>query len=350
MHPLSREFRFFGEMCAGQSPLYAELSPRVAEDPELLELASHAGRRRSPANMLFGAVHYLLLGGLDDPLADFYRSLGGGRGSAGAFHPFASFCRRHRDVLRGVISTRRVQTNEVGRSGLLMPAFATAWERFGRRPLSLIEVGCSTGLLLLFDRYHYGYQGEGSTEESSGVARALGPDSPVRIQVDLRGERPCPLPDRLPEVAGRVGTDLDPVDVTDGDACRWVQALIWPDQVRRFELLRSALTLARTDPPRVLEGDAVKWLPELVQAVSAEALPLIFHSHATYQMTEERRAELDQLVAELGRDRDLAQVSLEWLGDDPRPQLHLDLHLSGVSARFHLADCHHHGAWMRWLE
>ncbi|MHC4414823.1 MAG: DUF2332 family protein [Planctomycetota bacterium] len=55
------------------------------------------------------------------------------------------------------------------------------------------------------------------------------------------------------------------------------------------------------------------------------------------------------LLADLGRRRDLAHISLEWLGDDPGPQLHLTVWTGGEPDTTHLADCHHHGSWMRWL-
>jgi len=35
-------------------------------------------------------------------------------------------------------------------------------------------------------------------------------------------------------VAGRIGIDIAPVDVADADAVRWMEALIWPDQVERL--------------------------------------------------------------------------------------------------------------------
>src|ERR1700738_4053438 len=46
------------------SKLYAQLSERILEDPELLEIAARAPVGQPPANLFFGAVHYLLLGGV----------------------------------------------------------------------------------------------------------------------------------------------------------------------------------------------------------------------------------------------------------------------------------------------
>ena len=65
---LRREFRFFAEMCAEHSPLYAVLSSRAAEDNAVLALATGGQRGQSPVNLLFAAVQFLLLGGADHVL------------------------------------------------------------------------------------------------------------------------------------------------------------------------------------------------------------------------------------------------------------------------------------------
>ena len=39
----------------------------------------------------------------------------------------------------------------------------------------------------------------------------------------------APLPDALPEVVWRGGIDLNPLDVRDDDAMRWLQTLVWPE-------------------------------------------------------------------------------------------------------------------------
>ena len=61
------------------SQLYARLSAGVLEDPELLALAATAPAGQPPPNLLFAAVHYLLLRGASHPLARLYPSLNGGR-------------------------------------------------------------------------------------------------------------------------------------------------------------------------------------------------------------------------------------------------------------------------------
>src|SRR4051794_17942908 len=58
--------------CRGYSPLYDRICRIVAESDDVLDLVSQAPRRAHNPVLLLAAVHYLLLGGLDHPLAAVY--------------------------------------------------------------------------------------------------------------------------------------------------------------------------------------------------------------------------------------------------------------------------------------
>jgi hypothetical protein len=141
---LARRFRAFASRkCAGVSPLYAALGAALAGD-------------RAPPNMLFAAVHALLLDtARDDPLAAHYASLTPHpKPPEDAFSAFKAFCRKHEDAIAALLARRAVSTNEVGRSACLMPAYARVAALAGE-PLRIVEVGASAGLNLLWDRYAY---------------------------------------------------------------------------------------------------------------------------------------------------------------------------------------------------
>jgi len=58
--------------CRGYSPLYDRICRTVAESDEVLDLVSEAPPTGHNPVLLLAAVHYLLLGGLDHPLAAVY--------------------------------------------------------------------------------------------------------------------------------------------------------------------------------------------------------------------------------------------------------------------------------------
>src|SRR4029079_6820544 len=119
------------------------------------------------------------------------------------------------------ILERATQTNEVGRLATLYPAFAG----LGTRPLALLEVGASAGLCLYPDRYLIRWTfPDGGTQETEPVGPLL--------ECTTTGELPGSA---LAPVVWRAGVDLSPVDVTDDEAVRWLETMVWPGQQERSE-------------------------------------------------------------------------------------------------------------------
>ena len=62
LNPLSEQFKKFAvRECKESSQLYEFLSLKIAEDEEMLELASYTREGQPVPNLFLGAVHYLLL-------------------------------------------------------------------------------------------------------------------------------------------------------------------------------------------------------------------------------------------------------------------------------------------------
>lgn len=208
-------------------------------------------------------------------------------------------------------------------------------------PLALIEVGASAGLNLLLDRYAYDY----------GEAGVLGdPASPVVIPCVLRNE--VPLPDRVPEVVWRHGIDLEPIDVRDDDAVRWLESCVFVDHADRLGRLRAAIELARVDPPVITRGDLVEEITGVVARAPADATVVVFHSAVLAYLEEERRREFGRVLADLGvvwisNEGPSVVRGLKDALDRPLPQE--VCFVLGRDGREPLAFTHHHGRWIEWL-
>lgn len=313
---LARRFRSFAEVdCRGYSPLYERLALGTAEDNELLELLARARPGQRRPTLFLASVNFL--GGIDND-----------------FDQFRSFCLDHRDDLLELIETRATQTNEVGRSAVLLPMFLRA----GEAPLALIEVGASAGLNLLFDRYGYNYDGV-----------RLGEGPPVL---------PCSsfiVPGRFPTVASRIGLDREPVDVMDDDAVAWLRACIYADQFDRRQRLDESIRVARADPPAVVQGDAIDTLAQLAADVPRDAHLCIFHTYVVAYFLREQRPAFFALLDEIGRTRDLTVISAEAPG--VVPDFGLDrgsmvalgevTYRGGEKHATVVGTCHPHGGWLR---
>ena len=320
------------------SPMYAELAYGVSKDDDLLEIAAHARPHQPEPNMLFAAVQYLLLSGLDHPLAAHYPILAGRRRPIGpAFPHFREFCLRYRDRVVEQIVNRRTQTNVVRRCTCLLPAFALVC-RETPLPLALIDVGASAGLNLNFDRYAYSYQRAGREVLSWGTAQAR-----VRLEAELRGEGAPPLASAIP-VVSRDGIDLDPMDLADPDQLRWQRALIWPEHVDRHQQLADATAEFDHSPIRMHAGDASHVLPALIKSVPLEHALVVYSTIALYQFPPKARQSIVDTLAAASAARPVWQIALEGID----VQLSITRYRDGVIETETLADASPHGWWIKW--
>ncbi len=345
LEELAHRFRRFAELeCRGSSPLYERLSYSVADDAELLELATRCNPGQPAPNLFFGAAHLVLLDNPNHPLSAYYESVvESPEDPEGAYPHFRSLCLEHRDRIAEVTSTRRVQTNEVGRCAVLLPAFAIVSERSATREAAFVEVGTSAGLNLLWDRFHYEYAEQVSWGDRS---------SPVRLACEPRGEPLPTIPSALSNITYRIGIDLDPVDLGDAEAVRWLRALIWPEHRHRVAALDGALRIAASERPALIAADALDALPGVLDSVPPDAATCVFHTHTLNQFPQEARRRFGEILDDFGARRDLYVVSIERQGAQQErvgALLELTAYDGGRKTTRALGRCDNHGMWLEWF-
>ena len=245
--------------------------------------------------MLLAGAHYLVLSGIDHPLADVYA----GRSSAPVAPLFRDLCLGNSAILLEILNTRTVQTNEVGRSAILGPALT---QGATSDPVQLVDVGCSAGLNMFCDKYRFDY-GE------HGVA---GPDdSPVHINCRVVGGMP-PVEPALPIIADRIGIELNPPDLTDPDDARWLLACVWPG-TGRFRRAALAIEMGRPNPPPVLQGDALEVLPGVLAGLGEGHVVVLNSWSFAYLSVEQRQAYVEILVR-AGRSRPVVWLCMDAPG------------------------------------
>jgi hypothetical protein len=340
---LARRFKRFAKTkCLGSSPLYYHLSQRIAEDHELLALASHCRGDQPTPTLFLGAVHFLLLNGIRDPLARFYSTLTTSALPPEEAYPhFRAFCFNHQDDLLPLLSDHLVQTNEIRRCSYLMPAFCLISSLALRPSLALVEIGTSAGLNLLWDRYGYHYEPN---------IRRGNTHSKIQIGCLWRGDKRPVLPKSLPVVTSRVGLDQHVLDLTDENNYLWLKALIWPEHVDRIRLLENAVEEIREFPPSLKEGSVLELLPSILKSIPADVTPVLFHTHTLHQFSPQTRQHFLDLVAEEGRRRELFHLAGEGSGTYYHIELQLATFQDGVRHQKNLAHCDQHGRWVEWLQ
>lgn len=297
--------RAFAAGAAGASPLYEHLAERAAEDGEVAALLA---RGDDPA-LLLAAAHRLIQADPIHPLSRYYPSLGGFDGvDDGTWPTFREFLLERADRAHELISTRHIETNEVGRATGLYPAVAMAAKQAGGK-IALLEVGCGAGLLLGLDRFGFRYQCDGGEQIVAGPTKA-----PVGLHcaLDLGPGATLPKVPKKITVGAKLGLDRAPIDASDEEELAWLEACVWADQLDRIRLLRTAAAAQRKNPPELLVGDAVDDLAAVAARVPEEVPLVVMTCRLLTHLEEERRADFVGALAKLAADR-----PLWWVGDEP---------------------------------
>lgn len=236
------------------------------------------------------------------------------------------------------ILARPPQTNEIGRSAVLMPAYARVANLTGL-PLRILEVGASAGLNLLWDRFLYDLGGH----------HIGNPNAPVTVKADWNG--PWPGITSLPRVIERRGCDRTPIDLNaPGEADR-LMSYVWPDQTERVARLEGAIALAQQVKPALEQADAAEWLERMLAKPVAGTATIVAHSIAWTYFSTETSARGQLAIIEAGaratREAPLAWVAFEHEAQNQPPSLKVTTWPGGEQKL--LARAHPHGTSVHWL-
>ena len=251
-----------------------------------------------PALRFAGALHRLVLERRAPALAVHYPSVGG---TPGDVWPAArAVVEEHLDVLHELVR-RPVQTNEVGRSSVLLGGLLHVAAATGQ-PVRLLEVGASGGLNLHVDRYRH--------EVADGVV--LGdPGSPVVLSMPWQG--------RLPDLAAplrileRQGCDPGPLDPSSSEDRLTLTSYVWPDQVQRFERLRGALQVAAVAQERVERLGGAAFLARELHPRDGVAT-VVWHSVVWQYVAPDERTRISEAIEAAGaRATPAAPLAHLWL-------------------------------------
>lgn len=327
--------RFADESKGLNSKLYESLSREIADDNELLELASNARSGQPVPNLLFAAVHYLLLKGREHPLKTFYPSITKYPSSVdGSFSQFKDFCGTYESEIIPLLKSKLVQTNEIRRCAYLYPVFCWIYTKMDK-PLSLIEIGTSAGLQLLWDHYSYSYGSE------NVYGNKL---STVHLNTEIRGNNMPIILSECPPVASKIGVDLNINDLRKADDSLWLKALIWPEHHERRDLFDRAVTLFKENPMNLIEGDGVALIPSIVEDIPKDSVVCIFHTHVANQIPEDLKRKLVGNIEEIGQSRNVFHIYNNMWDD----KLHIDSIVERVKSNQTIGKTDGHGRWFEW--
>ena len=179
------------------------------------------------------------------------------------------------------------QTNEVGRSAVLVGGFLHIAARIGL-PLRLLEIGASAGLNLIWDHYR----------DRLGGAEWGDPTSAVLLAPSWQGPPPATAVDL--RVIERGACDIAPVDLEDPAQRLRLQAYVWADQRDRRDRLDRAIAIARVCGYRVQPSHAADWLRVRLKDGANGAISVIYHSIMWQYMTQQACEDVEGVIRAAG--------------------------------------------------
>ncbi|MFK7868592.1 MAG: DUF2332 domain-containing protein [Roseobacter sp.] len=228
------------------------------------------------------------------------------------------------------------QTNEVRRSAALMPAAAMAATYFDA-PAVLSELGASGGLNLNWDSFRLDLPGGHLGAAQTGVI----------LTPEWTGDMP---PTHLPQIAGRAGVDLNPLDPQKPDDLLRLKAYLWADQPHRMSLTQAAAALQHT---KVAQEDAIDWLARRLNDIPPGHMHILQHTVAWQYFPKDAQARGAALIEAAGA-RATAAAPLAWIAmenDGDRSGAvgaHLTLRLWPGDVHLSLGRADFHGRWISW--
>jgi len=354
--------RRFGREECSQEPLYIALCDIAADHDRALALLAEAPPEQRKANLLLAALHERVLAGAAPELAAYYPSAGGERApDAGLAAALDACLVREWPALVAHLRHAATQTNEVARCAVIWPALGAAARATSARHLALLDLGCSAGLNLGVDRYRLRYQADdGAWHERGGAS----------VPIESRWLGAMPLPGEADwRLTLRHGLDPAPIDVSDPQRLRWLQACLWPHDARRRERLARAAEQMQDLPVTLTQADdCIAAIEPWISGLPAGVQPVLLTSWVLYYLSQ---ADLARLRATV--DRFALSHGLAWICGDlpalsapssprpPEPMLPAGEAASSLTlwtlrhteagrvAERSLAWSHPHGRWVFWL-
>ncbi len=227
------------------------------------------------------------------------------------------------------------QTNEVGRSMVLIGGFLEIAKRFGR-DMDIFEVGASAGLNLFFDDYYYQCD-----DWSWGNL-----ESTVRFTPNWDGKPPPLGPIK---VHNRRACDLSPVNVLlQKDR---LLSYVWPDQVERVQRITAAIGLACDKAPEIDQLEAAQWLEKQLGSPPDDRTRVFYHSIIWQYFSDEQKHQFSTIMKKNGRAA-AASAPLIWMRLEPQNASHhaeLRCTIWPGEKELVLAQSGFHGEWVRWF-
>ena len=250
------------------TPAYAAISTDLAERPE-------PGMPEQPVLVLAALRKAALEGRATDP----------GSGDITAARADA---RRLSQEIDAAVDIGLIQYTHPTRLGDILPGLLLASRWYDGRPLRVVDLGASAGMLLLAASMSFRFPtGDWSPPDALDVF-----EHPLAV--------PPALLDTPTTLESAVGIDLRPLDLRDPQAVTLLRSYEWPGPAERYEQLTRGIRVAQQRPPHLITGDVQEVAHDVIRnQVDKEAVTVVVDSAFSHYMPMAAQVRLGQSMDQL---------------------------------------------------
>lgn len=328
-----------------KSHLYARLCKSIIRDRDILSLLDSAPNPKLAFYLLFGSVNYLLISGTMHPLVSIYNKYKNKQlDQTNPFPLFRDFCLDYHNELEYLISTKLVQTNEIGRSSYILLALNSLNNIISGKSITFVDVGTSCGLNLIYKSYLHEFGYYNNIGKWTCLHRIGDIDSHIKMQCEIKGNI-FPTINSEINIVQSLGIDIAPPNLNLSEDRNWLKALIWPDHPERLNRIRLAINSQIKNKPTIIQANATVSLYDICSTLNDGTILCIFHSHFWDQLNKKEQYIFQSQVDNLAQKRDLVLIALEWINDEV--VLNMSLYLNNKPFyKVTLGICDPHGDWI----
>lgn len=303
--------------CGATSELYHDIFVILYDSDKCFELFERVNQIRSfvggiePSLLFVAYFHYIALTDKNSELRKYFKTYGGIY-NRDSFQSLQLLINKvlldKKDELFDWLKNTKLQTNEVNRCAVIYPLLLS----LGLENISLIELGCSAGLILLMDYYEYKY----STSKEDLI---LNKDKKTSItsysnnydELKLLLENSSKL-----NITQRIGLDLNPLDLNDMYNENLLKSSIWDDPIREQRLSDSIDIFKEHNSQVILKSlDYTNDLAnDLSRSIEKNSDIVIYSSVSTYQINQELYKKLFEQLELLSKIMNRTVYFLEFEG------------------------------------
>lgn len=291
MNDLKKAFEKQAKTCLATSLLYHDALVILADDKntldlleEVLKIKINLGYTEIILNLM-SYLHYSVLKKENSNLSKFYKTSGGHYSSENyqeLKNIITDFIQAKKDKIYEWLINNKLQTNEVSRVSVILPTLMS----LDLGLINLIELGCSSGLLLLMNYFTIDYTDSYSGELIRLESYKKTLECHVSSVKELRQKSPV---HKLGAVK-RIGLDLNIIDLNNQESVLKLISTIW-DNVERKENLEEYINVfkERKDLITLREFDYSNDFSELISSLIDKDHDIVFFTSAsTYQINDEQ--------------------------------------------------------------